>query len=95
MRAFPPSLLVLLLAALALVLLVPPAAAGRGFGVSARGSVHTAIPKRLLREGVGSEDGGAEEEDEEPAPPSFLEEVRACVPAVLDLHQSIQSITRL
>lgn len=66
--------LLLLLTTLVLALLVPPAAAGRGFGVSARGNVHTAIPKRLLRDEAGAA-GSAEDEEEEPPPPSFLEEV--------------------
>lgn len=81
MRAILPHFLSLLLALAAFVPL-PPAAEAGGFGVSTKASAHTAIPKRLLRD----EGAGAEEEEEEPAPPSFLEEVRdACVSAVDEL----------
>lgn len=81
--------LLLFLVTLALALLVPPAAAGRGFGVSARASAHTAIPKRLLREEATAE----RKEDEEPPPPSFLEEV--CAGDVGALWRPVESMKRI
>ena len=74
-RPLPLVLLLVLVLAVALALLVP--AVEGGFGVSARASAQTAIPKRLLRDDDAAAAGKeAEEEEREPAPPSFLEEVR-------------------